>query len=42
MSAPVLAKSYDRPASLDLPRSPRGRSTVISPLRVQVLDEGGV
>ncbi|MFD3706353.1 succinate dehydrogenase hydrophobic membrane anchor subunit [Nocardia sp. NPDC058658] len=26
MSAPVLAKSYDRPASLDLPRSPRGKS----------------
>ncbi|ONM47046.1 succinate dehydrogenase hydrophobic membrane anchor subunit [Nocardia donostiensis] len=26
MSAPVLGKSYDRPASLDLPRSPRGRA----------------
>ncbi|MFI6775735.1 succinate dehydrogenase hydrophobic membrane anchor subunit [Nocardia sp. NPDC050412] len=26
MSAPILGKSYDRPASLDLPRSPRARS----------------
>ncbi|QIS01840.1 succinate dehydrogenase [Nocardia brasiliensis] len=26
MSAPVLGKSYDRPASLDSPRSPRARS----------------
>lgn len=27
MTAPVLGKSYDRPASLDLPRSPRGGRT---------------
>ncbi|WP_280420191.1 succinate dehydrogenase hydrophobic membrane anchor subunit [Nocardia carnea] len=26
MTAPVLGKSYDRPASLDLPRSARGRT----------------
>ncbi|RJO72235.1 succinate dehydrogenase [Nocardia panacis] len=26
MSAPVLGKSYDRPASLDQPRTPRARS----------------
>ncbi|MFE6924977.1 succinate dehydrogenase hydrophobic membrane anchor subunit [Nocardia sp. NPDC057663] len=26
MSAPVLGKSYDRPASLDAPRSPRAKS----------------
>jgi succinate dehydrogenase / fumarate reductase membrane anchor subunit len=26
MSAPIIGKSYDRPASLDLPRSPRARS----------------
>lgn len=26
MTAPVLGKSYDRPASLDLPRSPRARA----------------
>ncbi|MGQ4617952.1 succinate dehydrogenase hydrophobic membrane anchor subunit [Nocardia sp. R7R-8] len=26
MSAPVLGKSYDRPAGLDLPRTPRARS----------------
>ncbi|WP_431964354.1 succinate dehydrogenase hydrophobic membrane anchor subunit [Nocardia sp. bgisy134] len=27
MTAPVLGKSHDRPASLDLPRSPRARSS---------------
>ena len=27
MSAPVLGKSYDRPASLDAPRSPRAKSS---------------
>ena len=26
MTAPVIGKSHDRPASLDLPRSPRGRT----------------